>query len=78
MNIADELLLRCLPQYAETLPVPHFTANDGALNLAAHLPTRAIFPEMGPRTNFTWAGRGSTSLHSQSRSALNSWRCMAS
>ena len=54
------------------LPVGQVTRRDGVLNIAAHTPTNANPPDLGPKGYFsqvsddTDGGQGSTKLHSSS------------
>lgn len=71
-------------QYLHTIPLGDLLRPDGVLNLIAHAPVDAPRTEVGPRNGFSWAGRGSTMLHSELRSlacirhalisSLSQWR----
>ncbi|KAL8291384.1 hypothetical protein RQP46_002362 [Phenoliferia psychrophenolica] len=55
--------------YMRALPVGHVTRRDGVLNIAAHTPTNANPPDLGPKGYFSQVsddkegGQGSTKLH---------------
>ncbi|KAM0747833.1 hypothetical protein T439DRAFT_328506 [Meredithblackwellia eburnea MCA 4105] len=55
--------------YIKSLPAGHVTRRDGVLNIAAHTPTNANPPDLGPKGYFSETsddgpgGQGSTKLH---------------
>ncbi len=64
-------------QYMNSLPFGSVTRRDGVLNVAAHYPTNANPPDLGPKGYFSEisddepGGNGSTKLHMVSLHSLS-------
>ncbi|KDQ07139.1 hypothetical protein BOTBODRAFT_39064 [Botryobasidium botryosum FD-172 SS1] len=63
--------------FSGAVPVPNYTRRDGVLNIAAHFPSNALAPDIGPKMYNAFesdegpGGQGSTRLHMDMADAVN-------
>ncbi|KDQ06066.1 hypothetical protein BOTBODRAFT_75091, partial [Botryobasidium botryosum FD-172 SS1] len=63
--------------FSRAVPIPNYTRRDGVLNMAAHFPSNAVAPDIGPKMYNAFesdegpGGQGSTWLHMDMADAVN-------